>query len=237
MTKLIDDLADLLRLTRQAEIDVFGGLDPVVRERPIRPDDWTPKDFQAHLTAWKARQANRLNAARQGREPDPGPPGETDEVNAAFRAARVDWSWDAILREADEVSEQLVREVSAADPDAIPDFSQLLATTFGNGPFHALPHFGWLQDAGVPIDMIRVERFAADLEDGLRAMELPDLDRGTAFYNLACYHALADRLDEARSLLRVAFAKRPDLGEFSLEDDDLLALRDELPELAAAATR
>jgi hypothetical protein len=33
----------------------------------------------------------------------------------------------------------------------------------------------------------------------------------------------------------VAFAKRPDLGEFSLEDDDLKALRDELPELAAAA--
>jgi tetratricopeptide (TPR) repeat protein len=235
MTNLIDGLADLLRLTREAEIDVFGALDPAVRETPIRPGDWTPKDFQAHLTAWKARQANRLNAARQGREPDPGPPGETDEINAAFRAARADWSWDAIVQEADEVSERLVREVSDSHPDAIADFSQLLATTFGNGPFHALPHFAWLQDAGVPLDTARVERFAADLEDGLRAMELPDLDRGTALYNLACYHALAGRLEEARSLLRVAFAKRPDLGEFSLEDDDLKALRDELPELAAAA--
>ena len=234
MTNLTDSLVGLLRLTRQAEIDVFGGLDPAVRETPIRPGDWTPKDFQAHLTAWKARQANRLNAARNGREPDPGPAGETDEINAAFRDARADWSWDAILQEADEVSERLAAEVAATDPDTIPDWGQLLATIFGNGPFHALPHFGWLQDAGVPIDESRVARFAAEVEDRVRAMELPDVDHGTALYNLACFHALAGRLDEARSLLRVAFAKRPDLGAFSLEDDDLKALREELPGLAAA---
>jgi hypothetical protein len=235
MTNLTDGLVDLLRLTRQAEIDVFGGLDPSVRETPIRPGDWTPKDFQAHLTAWKARQANRLNAARNGREPDPGPAGETDEINAAFRAARADWTWDAIVQEADEVSERLAAEVAATDPDTVPDWGQLLATIFGNGPMHALPHFAWLQDAGVPIDEARVTRFAADLEDRMGPMELADLDRGTALYNLACFHALAGRLDEARTLLRVAFAKRADLREFSLEDDDLKALREELPGLPAAA--
>jgi hypothetical protein len=235
MTTLIDGLARLLVLTRQAEIDVFGALDPGVRETPIRPGDWTPKDFQAHLTAWKARQANRFNAARRGTEPDPGPPGETDEINAAYRDARADWTWDAIVQEADEVSERLVREVAATDPDAIADFGQLIASTFGNGPFHALPHFGWLQDAGMPVDATRVEQFAGDVENELQAMELPDLDRGTALYNLACYHALAGRLEESRSLLRLAFGMRPDLGEFSLGDDDLKALRDELPGLAAAA--
>jgi hypothetical protein len=235
MTTLIDGLAEMLRLTRQAEADVFGGLDPVVRETPIRQDDWTPKDFQAHLSAWKSRQAKRLNAARLGGEPDLGPAGETDEINAAFRAARADWSWDAIVEEADEVSERLISEVTASDPDANPEFGQLIATTFGNGPFHALPHFAWLQDAGVPIDTARVERFASELEDALRATELSDVDAGTALYNLACYHSLAGRLDEARSLLRVAFAKRPDLGEFSLQDDDLQALRAELPALAGVA--
>lgn len=235
MTTLIDGLAELLRLTRQAEVDVFGTLDPVARETPIRTDDWTPKDFQAHLTAWKARQAKRLNAARHGVEPDLGPDGETDEINAQFRAARADWTWDAIVQEADEVSERLIGEVAASDPDAIPEFGQLVATTFGNGPFHALPHFAWLQDAGVPIDTARVERFAAELEQGLRTIDLSDVDGGTAMYNLACYHALAGRLDEARSLLRVAFAKRPDLGEYSLQDDDLKSLRDELPDLAAPA--
>jgi len=233
MTTLIDGLAEMLRMTRQVEVDVFGALDPVVRETPIREGDWTPKDFQAHLTAWKARQANRLNAARNGVEPDPGPPGETDEINAAFQAARADWSWDDIVAEADEVSEQLIAEITASDPDAIPDFGQLVATTFGNGPFHALPHFAWLQDAGVPVDSARVDRFAFELERSLRSTQMPDVDSGTALYNLACFHALAGRLDEARSLLRVAFAKRPDLGPYSLEDDDLRALRDELPALSA----
>jgi len=235
MTSLIDGLAEMLRLTRQAEADVFGGMDPVVRETPIRQDDWTPKDFQAHLTAWKARQANRVSAARRGVEPDPGPPGETDEVNAAYRAARIDWSWDDIVKEADEISERLISEITASDPDANPEFNQLIATTFGNGPFHALPHFAWLQDAGVPLDTDRVDRFASELEEALRATELPDVDAGTALYNLACYRSLAGQLDDARSLLRAAFAKRPDLGEYSLQDDDLVAIRDELPALAKAA--
>ncbi|HEX6654905.1 MAG TPA: tetratricopeptide repeat protein [Candidatus Limnocylindria bacterium] len=235
MTTLIDGLAELLRLTRNAEADVFGSLDPVVRETPIRQDDWTPKDFQAHLTAWKARQANRVSAARRGVDPDPGPPGETDEINAAYRAARVDWSWDDIASEADEVNERLIAEITASDPDAIPEFGQLIATTLGNGPFHALPHFAWLLDAGVPIDAARVERFASELGEMLPTVELPDVDAGTALYNLACYHSLAGRLDEARSLLHQAFAKRPDLGEYSLQDDDLKPLRDELPALAGSS--
>ena len=235
MATMMDGLADMLRETRQVELDVFGSLDPVVRETPIRPGDWTPKDFQAHLTAWKARQTGRLNAARRGVEPDPGPPGETDEINAVFQAARADWTWDAIVKEADEVSAGLIAEIAAAKPDETPDFGQLIATTFGNGPFHALPHFVWLQEAGVPIDVQRVERFASELEDALRTVELPDVDAGTALYNLACFHALGGRLDEARSLLRVAFAKRPELRPFSLEDDDLRSLRDELPALSAEA--
>jgi hypothetical protein len=232
---LTDGLAEMLRLTRTAEVDVFGAIDPDVRERPIRAGDWTPKDFQAHLTAWKARQANRLSAARNGVEPEPGPPGETDEINAVYRAARADWTWEAIVQEADEVSERLVREVAAFEQDQLAEFDQLVATTFGNGPFHALPHFAWLQDAGVPIDVARVGRFASELEDALRDTQLPDLDAGTALYNLACYHALAGHREEARSLLRVAFVKRPDLGEYSLEDDDLKSIRDELPALAASA--
>ena len=233
MANVVDGLAELLRLTRRAEIDVIGGLDPAVRDAPIRPDDWSPKDVQAHLTAWKARQANRFSAAREGRQ-DPTPGGEEDAINAELHAARADWTWDAIVQEADEVSERLIREVLAADANE-PDVSTLVNGAFGNGPFHAATHFGWLRDADVPINLDRVVAFARDLEAGVRDLELPDIDAGTALYNLACFHALAGRLDEARSLLRTAFARRPDLAEFSLEDDDLRALRAELPNLSGAA--
>jgi hypothetical protein len=231
MPGVIDGLAELLRLTRHAEVDLFGGLDPAVRDAPMRPGDWSPKDVQAHLTAWKARQANRISAVRQGTE-DTTPDGETDELNAQFHSARADWSWEAIVQEADEVGERLIRELSGLEADAVPDLSRLVNGTFGNGPFHALTHFSWVLDAGVPLDADRLAAFASQLERGVRDLGLADADAGTALYNIACFHALAGRLDEARSLLRVAFAKRPDLAEYSLEDDDLRALRDELPSLA-----
>ena len=104
MTQLTDGVAEMLRETRAADRDVFGALDAEARERPIRPGDWTPKDFQAHLTAWKARQANRFAAARRGEEAQLTPDGETDDINAALREARLDWTWDAIVEEADTVS-------------------------------------------------------------------------------------------------------------------------------------
>ncbi len=68
-TDLTATLVALLRSMRDAERDVFGGLDPDVRDRPMREGDWSPKDHQAHLTAWKARQANRYADARRGEEP------------------------------------------------------------------------------------------------------------------------------------------------------------------------
>jgi hypothetical protein len=234
MTNLIDGLAELLRMTRQVEIDVFGALDADIRDSPMRPDDWSPKDVQGHLTAWKSRQADRFNAVREGRE-EPAPAVEEDVINAELQAARADWSWDAITAEADDVTERLIREVEAADPRHA-ELSRLVNGTFGNGPFHALTHFSWLAEAGVPINVGRVSAYAAELEPKVRGLELPDVDAGTALYNLACFHALAGRLDDARSLLRVAFAKRPDLGEFSLQDNDLRALRDELPALSAEAS-
>ena len=55
---LIAALVDQLQAMRQAERDIFGGLDPQVRDRPLRPNDWSPKDHQAHLTAWKGSRLN-----------------------------------------------------------------------------------------------------------------------------------------------------------------------------------
>ena len=57
---LAADLAATVEATRRAERDIFGGIDPVVRARPLREGDWTPQDHQAHLTAWKVRQAERF---------------------------------------------------------------------------------------------------------------------------------------------------------------------------------
>jgi hypothetical protein len=232
-TDLTATLVTLLGSMREAERDVFGGLDPDVRDRPLREGDWSPKDHQAHLTAWKARQANRYADARRGEEPGEMSDDQIQTINAEQQAARADWDWDAISKEADEVSERLIREISGTDPDELARSDRLIQGTFGNGPFHAFEHFGWVQQAGVGADASRI---AAYLDETQRIVEgggLPERDAAAAAYNVACFQALAGRLDEARALLRRAFQLNPELADWAKEDTDLTALRDELPELAA----
>ena len=58
-------LIDGIRAARAAERDVLAALDPGVRDAPAADGGWSPKDVQAHLTAWKA--ADRRAAARSAR--------------------------------------------------------------------------------------------------------------------------------------------------------------------------
>lgn len=231
-TSLAESLVRSLDAMRRAERDVFGALDPEVRDAPLRAGDWSPKDHQAHLTAWKARQADRFAATRTGADfPDIGEE-ETDAVNARLHATRADWAWEAIVEEADAVSRRLNEEIRATDPDVILANDRLMGGTFGNGAYHAQEHFGWLLDARIGVDMARVMAFIDEVEQAVRASELPDRDRGAGIYNTACFHARRGQTDRAMSLLSEAFRIRPDLVEWARQDSDLAELRDEIDGLA-----
>lgn len=229
---IAESLVTQLRAMRDAERRIFGALDPAVRDAPIRPNDWSPKDHQAHLTAWKGRQAERIRSVRMG-DPFPVDAREDDEINAELQAVTADWTWDAVVAQADEVSDALAAEVLAAGDEILLGSNRLVGGTFGNGPFHAATHFGWLVNDGIGMDAGAVEAFLSEEEQLLAAATLPDADRGTGLYNLACAHAVAGRLDRARPPLREAFRLRPDLADFAKEDPDLVALRDEFTELAS----
>ena len=167
--ELTDALATTIETTRRAERDLFGGLDDAARERPIRAGDWNPRDFQAHLTAWKSRQADRFAAVREERELPPMPGDqEEDAINAALRATRVDWTWSAIVEEADAAADRLAGEIRRADPQVLRESDRLMSGTFGNGVLHALTHFRWLLEAGVPLDRSRVSAFEDEALCGQR---------------------------------------------------------------------
>jgi hypothetical protein len=228
---LIAALLEQLQVMRAAEHDIFGSLDPEIRDRPMRPNDWSPKDHQAHLTAWKGIQAERIRASTRGEDP-PFVGTETDEINAGLQATRADWSWPDVVAEADEVTKQLGDEIRAAGSARLVESGGLIGGIFGNGASHAMTHFGWLVEADIGVDQARVSAFVDDQERLLNGEGLPDFDRGVGLYNLACAHALAGRLDRARPLLRLAFPLRPDLADFAKQDPDLVELRDELPTIA-----
>ena len=229
---IAESLVIQLRAMRDAERRIFGALDPVVRDAPIRPNDWSAKDHQAHLTAWKGRQAARIHAVRLD-EPYPDEAREEDEENAEHQAITAAWSWDAVVAQADEVSEALVVEVLATGDEVLLGSNRLIGGIFGNGPFHAATHFGWLVNDGIGMDASAVEAYLDEEEQLLGGATLPDADRGAGLYNLACAHAIAGRLARAREPLREAFRLRPDLAEYATEDPDLITLRGELSELAA----
>ena len=231
---LAESLVAQVQAMREAERRLFGALDPDVRDASLRPGDWSPKDHQAHLTAWKARQAERIRTTRMG-EPFPSDDRETDEINAELQKLRADWAWDAIVTEADAVSQKLEDEIAAAGGQMLRDSDRLVGGIFGNGPFHAAIHFGWLLEAGIGVDAEAVWDFLDEEERQLASTDVPNADRGSGIYNLACAQAIVGRLDRARELLPSAFRLRPDLAEFAKDDPDLVRLRDELEELAAVA--
>lgn len=230
---LVAALIEQVEAMRTAERDVFGALDPEVRDRPMRPGDWSPKDHQAHLTAWKKIQSERIQAAIRG-EQLPADARETDERNAELQALRADSSWDEIVREADEVSGQLVADIRAAGTELLTSREGMVGQIYGNSASHATTHFIWLSDAGIGVDTERVAAFLGDHERQLMEAPLADADRAIGLYNVACAHAVAGRLERARPLLRTAFGIRPDLAEFAKQDPDLVQLRDELMQLAAS---
>jgi mannose-6-phosphate isomerase-like protein (cupin superfamily) len=86
------------------------------------------------------------------------------------------------------------------------------------GPGSAWEHYYAAQPA---YDAGDYEQAIAIAGEGLR--DWPD--HGPLNYQLACFHARAGHLDEARAHLEVAYANDERTREWAAEDDDLAALR------------
>jgi tetratricopeptide (TPR) repeat protein len=108
------------------------------------------------------------------------------------------------------------RSAIAAEPDTT-------VLVLGGRPGAALPaspyeHYYAAQPA---YDAGDYDRAAAIASEGLR--DWPD--HPLIHYQLACYHALAGRLDEARRSLDIAFAGDERTRAWAAQDEDLAALR------------
>ncbi len=221
-------LVEVLLSARAAEREILGALEPIDRDAPAADGGWSAKDVQAHLAAWRRHQAERLAALRAGRARPDLPGSETDATNAAIHAERADWAWERVVADADSATDLLIAEIRAAD-DATIAQDRVVGATLGNGPEHDL--------ADLPPVAARVHRsdrvaeLAVVVELSVSRGRWPSRSAAFARYNLACYHALEGRLEAARELLRLALPGEPELQELAPVDDDLVALRAEIPSL------
>jgi hypothetical protein len=230
------DLVALLRATQAAEHDLFGALDAVTRDAGNTIGSWSAKDVQAHLAAWRSIEARRLEASARGdgaaaHPGDPALDAPVDESNAHLHAQHADWSWEAVAREADASIEALIDVIGRSTSNALCECNDDVAGIGANGANHAMGHLSEI--ALLAGGHEAFDAFANEMETILRRNHLPPRDSGVILYNLACHRALAGELDEARRVLRAAFARRHDLLEAAREDPDLAALGDELASLAA----
>ena len=228
MSDLRSGLIEALRATRVAERDVMAALDPADRERAAPDGGWSPKDIQAHLSAWKRRQVDRLVASREGRDEPALAATETDDINAIFHAERADWTWAEVEADADVTTADLIAEIEVAPANTLGE-GRVAGSIMGNGSEHALAHLPPVAAmAGRDATIVTLAETITGLVDG---GGWPNRPTAYARYNLACFYALRGEVDRARSLLRQALPAEEALREFAPQDDDLIALRDELPTL------
>jgi hypothetical protein len=108
---------------------------------------------------------------------------------------------------------------------------RILGTIMGDGPEHSLGHLPELAHWS-GLDSVVVD-LAGAVERMVDRAALPSRPAAFARYNLACFYAKAGRLDQARTLLRSALPEQVELRTLAPTDDDLIALRDEIPGLVA----
>jgi hypothetical protein len=223
-------LVEALRNARAVEHDVLAGIDPIRRDAPAAGGGWSAKDTLAHLSAWRQRQTNKLAARREGRDEPSLPATEIDEINAGFHAERAHWAWERVAADAEWTAEALVAEVAAASDETLAE-PMVLGSILGDGPEHDLGHLA--QMAATDALRARVQDLAVTTRAIIDRGGWPSRAAAYARYNLACFHAQNGHLDIARSLLRQALPEQEDLRALAPTDDDLIALRDEIPALAA----
>jgi hypothetical protein len=94
-------------------------------EQPGAMGDWTFKDLAAHITSWRRRTVNRLEAAGRG-EPEPPNPwpaelgeDEDDAINAWIHDRTKDRPATELLAESDAIYDEMIAAVRALPIEAV----------------------------------------------------------------------------------------------------------------------
>jgi len=211
---------------REAELVAF------VVDEPANPDGrWNAKDHLAHLSWWRARIPQTLDAVRTGGELPPPVPDDDDVQNAVIYAEVKDRpaadvkddarsSWMA-LRAAIEASSE--EDLDKQDPfrheqkvwEAVPG-------VVGHAGTHV---WTWYLDVGDEKRAMEVARWSTDAESSFFTSPA---SLANARYNLACVYGRLGNAAEAIPLLRQSFDARPELVAWARKDRDLDRIREEI---------
>jgi len=211
---------------REAKLGAF------VVDEPADPDGrWKVKDHLAHLSWYRWRSAQTLDAVRTGGELPAVIPDDDGVQNAIIYAEVKDRPAADVKADAAESWTSLRKAVEAssdedlAKPHPLRPESQVWEAVPG-AVGHAGTHvWSCYLDAGEEDRAEAVARWVSDLEG--RFFTTPE-QLADSRYNLACFYARTGRADEALPLLRQSFEAKPELVAWARKDQDLDQIREEL---------
>jgi len=223
-------LLDLLRYAQISHNAFFQQL-PLADLLAIgTPDCLFAKANVAFMTLWHQRHTLRLQAIiRQ----EPQPEQENfEELNPLIFEEHRYRPWSTLLSESDQAYAELIGLVShltEEDLTALNRFDWIyggmpLYTAFmGNCYEHTQIHLTqYLLDRNT---LERALETYKSWTDRVVEAEVPATLKGYMFYNLACFYATHNRMEQAKPILQRAFTLYPTTRAFALTDPDLVALQ------------
>jgi tetratricopeptide (TPR) repeat protein len=219
----------MVAATREREAE----LEALCVDAPADPGGrWSAKDHLAHLTAWRFRGADLIDAVRTGRVP-PEKVVNDDAENAKIHAATRDHSVEEVTREARASWDRLAAAIEACSEI---DLMKPHPHSSGNSIWENVPgiagHLGthlmwWYLETSDPDAAEAAQLWARDVE---HAATSNPKERAITTYNLACFYSRVGNVEKALPLLQESFDGNPDLLEWAGKDPDLDPIRG-LPEL------
>jgi len=226
----------LLNLLQQAHLDeeaFLQELNDSERTAIGTPEHWATKDHVAHMNFWRRRLVLKLTAIVQQQEVPPSDQ-SFEQLNPIVFEEQQQRPWSAIHAESEQVYAELIKlteQLSEEDLTIANRFTWIsegepLYTAFmGNCYEHAQEHLAqyYLDRHDLP----RATHIREAWANRVIQAKVPEPMKGNILYNLACFYALHDQLEQATTALQQALTLAPHLKEWSLSDPDLVALHDQ----------
>ena len=196
------------------------------------PERWSAKDHMAHRTFWHQDLIGKVTAILQHQEVPPSTQ-DDDRINAMVFEEYKLHSWSALHAESERISAQLITLAEHLSEEDLTDSHRFASITGGSPLYtaflgscyeHDQEHLAqyYLDWNALPQAIQIRERCA----NRVLQAEVPQWVKGWFLYNLACFYAQQNQLEQAAARLQEAVAFAPRLKERSQSDPDLVALRD-----------
>ena len=129
--------------------DSYAGLSRALMVQPRVTGEWSVRDIIAHVTTWEQEALKHLPLIRKGGRPQRYSVayGGIDAFNALMTERKKDLSFDEVLRQQQQVHQQLIAMIESARAEELSSKARfrrrLRLDTYGHYPIHAAAIRRW----------------------------------------------------------------------------------------------